>query len=99
MIASTIHHFKLRTVPSISLPKGSKKIWSEPNQLKSDPLVCLLSFSSEQNIYLIPKDFDMSGFNDEFATLHLPSTVALSDSDRVRPLKHLQEVVATETGN
>lgn len=74
---------------------------SELNQPKSSPPVCLFPFNSEQNIYLIPEDFAISRLNDEFATVHFPSAVALRDSDRQgqSSLKHLQEVVATETRN
>lgn len=58
---------------------------SELNQHKFSPLVCLLPFSSKQNIYLILEDFGISRLNNEFATVHLPSVV-LNDSDRVRVL-------------
>lgn len=72
---------KLRAVPSISLPKGSKHfVRTMSTQVQSFSLPPSFQFRTK---YLIPEDFGISRLNDEFATVYLPSTVALSDSDRV----------------
>lgn len=90
---------KLRALPSISLPKGSKSfVRAKSTQVQSSSLPLSFQFRTK---YFIPEDFAISRLNDEFATVHFPSAVALSDSDRQgqSSLKHLQEVVATETRN
>lgn len=75
---------KLRAVPSISLPIGSKNfVITKSTQVQSISLHP--SFQLKTKIYLILEDFGISRLN-EFTTVHLPSTVALNDSDRVRVL-------------
>lgn len=82
MAASTVHHVELRTAPFTSCLKGIKKTFGlEPNQPKASPSVCLPSLRSEQNVYSIPEEFDVSGFNDDslshsiFPPLELPTTL------------------------
>lgn len=75
---------KLRAVPSISLPIGSKNfVITKSTQVQSISLHPSFQLKTK-NLFDPRRFWYFKAY--EFTTVHLPSTVALNDSDRVRVL-------------